>query len=206
MSHTDEMWVTLCIGGEDFFEEQKRELRRLLGAAERRGVTSRLRNVNTNTRSRAASVSKLERTIWNMNARCGAADGSDGAVKIFECADPFAESAAAAAEVLRLVRGGLRYRDIGIVMRSGEMYEGVTDAVFERYGIPCFMSVKEELSTKSVVGLMLAASELAAREFFDPGGKKVYKIALLRAGAGGERCAGQIYNHVGDTRRRRVSQ
>lgn len=165
MSQTDEMWVTLCIGGEDFFEEQKRELRRLLGAAERRGVTSRLRNVNTNTRSRAASVSKLERTIWNMNARCGAADGSDGAVKIFECADPFAESAAAAAEVLRLVRGGLRYRDIGIVMRSGEMYEGVTDAVFERYGIPCFMSVKEELSTKSVVGLMLAASELAAGNF-----------------------------------------
>lgn len=60
-------------------------------------------------------------------------------LRILECHGLEDEAIAAAREVLRFVRGGARFRDIAIVVRDLDVYQGVVRRVLARYDIPCFI-------------------------------------------------------------------
>ena len=79
-------------------------------------------------------------------------------VQMFCAPDTRTEVEWTAAKILELVRDkGLRYRDIGVVARSYDRYDGLVESVFDRYGIPVFRSAMSDVLQKPVLTLVCAA-------------------------------------------------
>lgn len=173
MKRCANMHVTFCTGEELFFRNQRNEAERLLREAQRLGIKSQLTECTRNIRHKS-SLATLEKYIWADDAG-ETADLPDDSVRIVECDDVFSESTAAAAEVLRLVKLGYRYRDIGVAVRRSDLYAGIADAMFRKLGIDCFMSVQQDLSSVSAAAIVCAAAELAANDFSLQSVKKYIK-------------------------------
>ena len=78
------------------------------------------------------------------------------------CAESIpAECEAAAARVLELVRdGGCRWRDIAVAVRGFEDYRSALENAFRHYGIPLFVTRKDELLQKPLPALISLAYEI----------------------------------------------
>ncbi len=78
---------------------------------------------------------------------------------------PFAEVQAAANRVLKLTRGGCRYRDIGIVCGDLAGYQNAISMVFGRSGIPVYQAGTEDILQKTVISTVLSALNAALDGF-----------------------------------------
>ena len=72
----------------------------------------------------------------------------------------FDECQIAAEKVMDLVRGGCRYRDIGIVC-ADPGYEGVLSLVFHRCGLPVYLSGTDDILEKTAIATVLSALDAA---------------------------------------------
>ena len=119
-------------------------------------VTLLARNPITNRFAENASLGWLERhwSADNLSAPPLASRGqgvrapieSDCAVKIFQCANPEAEAALAAEEILRHVREGGRFREAAVLVRRLENYHDALRRVFTRHEIPFFLDRREPVA------------------------------------------------------------
>jgi ATP-dependent helicase/nuclease subunit B len=64
-------------------------------------------------------------------------------VRVIACANPEAEAALAAREVLKFVRAGNRFRDCAVLVRQLDAYHPPLARVFRRHGIPFFLDRRE---------------------------------------------------------------
>lgn len=87
------------------------------------------------------------------------------AVTRCEAADPRREVEWAAAEIRRLLRGGLRCRDIALCARRLDGYGELIDSVFDRAGIPVFRAAVEDVLQKPVMSLVTSALAAAAEDY-----------------------------------------
>lgn len=78
---------------------------------------------------------------------------------------PYQECMDAADQILSLVSGGCRYRDIAIVCTDMTVYQSLISLIFDRYHIPVYQSGKEEILQKSVVATVLMALDAALTGF-----------------------------------------
>lgn len=156
--------VTVCAERDGLqFEAAKRTLASLKEIAERCGTEVKETYLTENMRAKKKSLSLLSEHIWNFGARNGAED--DGGVEFIKCTNVYEEAEAVSARISALVRGGMRYRDIGVVARRAESYAGIIDASFERSGIPYFMSLPSDISSMPVSKLITGALRLKNRDF-----------------------------------------
>ena len=82
-------------------------------------------------------------------------DGDSSAVRIREADNVFSEVEQTAADILRLVSvGKCRYRDVTVAARNMGDYEGTIETVFERYGIPAYLSRRSDILEKPVLSLL----------------------------------------------------
>lgn len=82
-------------------------------------------------------------------------EGDSSAVRLREADNVFSEVEQTAADILRLVSAGkCRYRDITVAARNMGDYEGVIETVFERYGIPAYLSRRSDILEKPVLSLL----------------------------------------------------
>ncbi|MBR6258811.1 MAG: ATP-dependent nuclease subunit B, partial [Oscillospiraceae bacterium] len=84
-------------------------------------------------------------------------DGESGTVALYSAGNEFEECAMAAAEAIRFVRAGNRWRDIAVTARDWQAYSGTAESVFEKYGVPVQVSKKSDILQKPVLELPLAA-------------------------------------------------
>ncbi len=77
----------------------------------------------------------------------------------------FDEVTAAAERVLELVKGGARYRDIGIVCGNFAGYQELLELVFHRCGIPLYRSGTEDILRSTVLSTVLYALDAALGGF-----------------------------------------
>ena len=82
------------------------------------------------------------------------------AIKIYCAPTRYVECEYAAYEVLKLVRSGYRWRDIGVMARDWDEYSSICENVFEKYGVPFFSSGKADILSKPPVALIDAALEI----------------------------------------------
>jgi len=80
-----------------------------------------------------------------------------GSLQLIICADPEAEVALAAREILRHVRAGGRYRDVTVLVRKLEGYHHAVKRVFSRYGVPFFLDRRESLAHHPLAELTRSA-------------------------------------------------
>ena len=84
-------------------------------------------------------------------------DFSSDKITFVQCKDHFSEAEYLASRVAKLVREGAKYRDIAIVSRNVSKYEGVLDAVFEKHGIPLFLSSRFKLTSTPIYKAVYSA-------------------------------------------------
>ena len=77
----------------------------------------------------------------------------------------YEECQAAAKDILELVRGGVRYRDISLVCTDMTAYRSALSLVFRRAGIPVYLSGTEEVLENGAVTTLLWALEAALSGF-----------------------------------------
>ena len=86
-------------------------------------------------------------------------------IRVIRAANGFSEAEAVALDICRAVRGGVRYRDIVVIVRDTAVYEGILDAVFRKYEIPFFLSSRKEIREKPLIKLIFSAFAVAERGF-----------------------------------------
>ena len=101
--------------------------------------------VQTLRREGTGALAHLERHFFGENRPY---DGQELPIRILAADNVFSEVEQAAAEIRRLTAAGkCRYRDITVAARNMADYEGTIETVFERYGIPVYLSRRTVLSS-----------------------------------------------------------
>ena len=84
---------------------------------------------------------------------------------VYRADTPYAECLAAAEQILELVRGGCRYRDITAVCGDISTYTPLVNLAFRRCGIPVYLSGTEDILQKSVISTVISAMDAALGGF-----------------------------------------
>lgn len=113
----------------------------------------------------APALGHLEREYTSTRPRPFA--GATGPViTLVEAESRRAEVAAAAREMVRLARErGYRWRDMGVLVRSLELYASLLQGTLTEFGIPFFIDHRQPLAYHPLVELVRSAVEVAASEW-----------------------------------------
>ena len=85
-------------------------------------------------------------------------EGAETPVSLYRADSIFHETEYAAAEILSLVRTGrYRFRDIAVTARVLDSYSAAIENVFERYGVPVYLSRRSDILEKPVLSLLAGA-------------------------------------------------
>ncbi len=97
----------------------------------------------------------LERCFFGPNIPW---EGPADNLRLLEADTPVSEVEQAAAEIRRLTADGTyRYRDITVTARNMGDYESIIEQVFERYGIPAYLSRRNDILETPVLALLTGA-------------------------------------------------
>ncbi len=142
--------------GTGIFSPARRTAMQLQRMARELGQQCIVEECAQSTCARSAAMTALEGQLFGTLAAEPAACGDD--VQLFFASDPRTEVEWTAGKILELVRGSeLRFRDIAVTARGYERYDALVESVFERYGIPVFRSVMNNILQKPVLTLVTAA-------------------------------------------------
>ena len=82
-------------------------------------------------------------------------EGDSTSIRIREADSAFSEVEQTAADIRRLLaEGKYRCRDITVAARNMAEYDGIIETVFERYGLPAYLSRRSDILEKSVLSLL----------------------------------------------------
>ncbi len=113
------------------------------------------------------SLALIEKYLWRMDIPIIPESERVPAenISLIRCANPYAEAEAAANIIVEALRGGLRCRDIAVIMRDAGAWAGIADAVFDKFCLPYFLSERTDLSEKPLVKLLLSALRIKNRSW-----------------------------------------
>ena len=138
--------------------------RRLLNAVKKAGKDKELRHTILQLPLRYTSR-EMEFLAENISKNKTVYTDSPKDIRIVRATNAFAEAEAAAIDICRSVREGVRYNDMAVIVRDTAFYEGILDAVFRKYEIPFFLSSRKDVSEKPLVKLIFAAYAVSERGF-----------------------------------------
>ena len=85
---------------------------------------------------------------------------SEGLIEVYEADDVTQEVEGVAMAIVKAVREGRRYREIGVATSDAERYTPVIDRIFRRYSIPYFADVRKGLDTQPIARYLLGLLRL----------------------------------------------
>ncbi len=105
-------------------------------------------------------------------------------ISIFEARDMYSEAEYICAEIKRLVYFNplLKYKDIAVISNNIEEYSEVIKAAFERYDIPCFLSIEKSVNHAAIMVFFISLLDLLTSAKF----KSEHIFRLLKCGMLGE--------------------
>lgn len=106
------------------------------------------------------ALQHLERHFFGGNEKW---QGDCGAVRLYRANGMFSEIEYVASEIVRLVREkNCRFRDIALAARNLDDYAATIENVFERYGIPFYLSRRSDILEKPVISLIAGVLDSVA--------------------------------------------
>ena len=107
------------------------------------------------------ALAALERGLWNFSLTSETIpslpkDELD-AIEAYTCKNEFDEINLAALKILEAYRGGTKFSEMALIFRDAESRKGLTEAVFEKMGIPFFISERTDLSSTAAARLLFSA-------------------------------------------------
>ncbi len=140
------------------FEKASQTARELMKCASRAGVETVIEIIP----GKQIPLSPVREQLFQGSIVSGSAKGC---LSTLRAESAYGECLAAARQVMDLVRGGCRFRDITMVCADMAGYEGLVNLVFHRMGIPVYTSGTEDILQESVVSTVLCALEAALSGF-----------------------------------------
>ncbi len=89
----------------------------------------------------------------------------EGKLRLAKANSVYEECQAAAQQILELVHGGCRYRDIALVCTDMAAYKPLLHLVFGKVGIPIYLSGTEDVLQSGVIGTVISALDAALGGF-----------------------------------------
>ena len=157
-AQADDVTVTLCMRDDEntlAFESVKETKKVLTEIAKAEPKITYL-NGKTN---KSEEILFLEKNLWN-NSDNEKYDTVPTGIRRVSCLDPYDEAEFVASDILSLIRSGARYRDFAVIARDIERYNGVIDAVFEKFGLPCRVFDEIPLSEQPLFKLIISALDI----------------------------------------------
>ncbi len=139
------------------FELPRRTASQLLAIAGELHAESQIISISGGN-LRSQPLRYMERSLFDYSARPYPGGGDD--IRLTEAATVSQECSAAAAEVLRFVRAGHRFRDVAVTAADWEKYSGVVRGTFARYGIPVNVTEKDDVLDKPVLAFVTGALDV----------------------------------------------
>lgn len=133
-----------------------------------------------NKRTKSPALAILETELFNLGTfEYTASDNqdADNHINLISCKNVFAEAEFAAKDILKKIRSGCRYRDIAVIVRDYERYDGIIDAVFDKYQIPYHITKRTDISASPVCKIVSAAMAV-----YNYGWRRKDVIAYLKTG------------------------
>ena len=140
------------------FEKAGDTASQLLRIAQRAGQEVQIERIP----ARHTELSPMRNTLFQgqiLSGNCGET------LKVCQTESPYQECLAAAEQIMELVRGGCRYRDITVVCADLAAYQSLVNLAFHRCGIPVYLSGTEDILQKSVISTVLSAMDAALGGF-----------------------------------------
>ncbi|MCR5756280.1 MAG: helicase-exonuclease AddAB subunit AddB [Selenomonas sp.] len=129
--------------------------------ADRKGFWQPVTWLSRNQRAHNPALAWLEEHLFGQPAAMGK---EISGLQLVEAANRRIEVETMAADILRLVREEhYRYRDIGVLVRNAEDYEGILPLVFQDYGIPFFQDGKRQSIHHPLAELLRSALEVVQK-------------------------------------------
>ena len=151
--------VAVCLtldsldSGSEIFELSRATARGLLRYAREEGIPARCEELE------APGRSPIDILAENLLAYPARGFDAGGRIRLYTASGREEECAFAAAEALRLARGGCRWRDIAVALRGFEDYRPALAAAFGRCGVPLFTARQVDIMQKPLPTLLSSALE-----------------------------------------------
>ena len=130
----------------------------------------------------APHMQALERTLrlgGTEKAECG------GSVRFFRAKTDREEAELVAADIKKKLIQGVRCREIAVLCRDAQSWRGLIDEALERYGVPYFISVRDDARQKALFRLILSAIAVCTKDFRTQDVCAYIKTGLLRVDSDG---------------------
>lgn len=112
----------------------------------------------------APELAHVEKYLFRRSAE--AWQGAPARIRLVEAQNRREEVAAAAREILRLVREeGLRYREIAVIARNLDGYGDLAATIFAEHGIPAFIDRRRTVAHHPLVELLRSALEVVLQDW-----------------------------------------
>lgn len=105
----------------------------------------------------------LEQQLWQTPKALPDTPTAPQSIEVIRAQNPYSEAEAAASRICQALRDGMRCRDIAVIMRDATSWQGIVDAVFDKFGIPYFLSEHTELTSKPLFKLLMSVLSVKNR-------------------------------------------
>ncbi|MCI9273354.1 MAG: helicase [Clostridiales bacterium] len=168
LTQAEDCYVSLCLDpsqtkGEELFAPVQRTESQLKRMANKHSIPIAVPiRMNPGIRFRGAGLRVLEQQVYRREKRSSCAAVDD--VSIYCASSPYDEADYVARTIRKLVMNeGYRYREIEVIARSTDRYQGILDHALQKYEIPYFMDEAEMLDTKPLMNLLLSAFDIVTK-------------------------------------------
>lgn len=127
------------------------------------------------------ALTALERGLWDFSltekTRPQVSVDDLDAIEAYVCKNDFDEINLAALKILQEYRMGTKFSEIAVIVRDAESRKGIIEAVFEKMGIPFFISERTDLAATAAARLIFSALRCVIYNF-----RSADVLTLLKTG------------------------
>ncbi len=154
-------------GDEDLFKEIDDFYHKLIRTAAKQNTAVAIPvQLNKNYRAQNEELRILEEQLFRQTVSDNACYSEvPRHIRLLECNTPFDEAEWIAADIASAVKNGARYRDFAVAIRNCNRYDGIIDAVFQKYNIPFFFSKRDDICAKPLIQLIFSVLSVYEHQY-----------------------------------------
>lgn len=164
MSVAQDITVSLCCDSiysdEPVFELSRNTAKRLVKVAEELKIEYEIVEFPDTMNSKPKALKIVEKVLYSNENQTGEYKVDD--VKAFACKNFTEECENAAANVIKLVKNGARWKDVAVAVCGYGEVSALLDTVFEKYGVPFYGDSKLDILNLPPVLAIIAALRIVA--------------------------------------------